>query len=212
MSGKTRLKMPSRKQIVDAWYKKSNGKYDFDPKPFESTCWACGIDDIKPVRAHIVPHNIDPGKTSDPLNYFLLCKQCHADQPDMANRSVQLEWLSNHYSHEERLLLQAKEVLSYVKNKMKPTDAEMTAYSKHLEANKHRIKPDCAAANYRTVTSNIKWCLISDMCLFFKEICILPIHLHQLLVGPVFLYSALIKNKNTIGHFYRGKPVADEHS
>ena len=43
-------------------------------------------------RCHIVPHALG-GSDKDPSNLFLLCHDCHASSPDMANPKYFLRWV-----------------------------------------------------------------------------------------------------------------------
>ncbi len=58
-------------------------------------CWACRANSSL-QRAHIVAFS--DGGSNKPTNFFLLCWECHREQPDCASREVQLEWLKTHES------------------------------------------------------------------------------------------------------------------
>lgn len=85
----------------------------------EPCCWACGREvDLRQYKnydsdlaqhnhskiygyakvkerlqkCHIVPHSIG-GSDSDPSNYFLLCKKCHAESPDTENPRNFFRWV-----------------------------------------------------------------------------------------------------------------------
>lgn len=79
----------------------------------EPCCWACDLpvitageehntDDLEKVwsykrisdklqRCHIVPEML--GGSTEPDNLFLLCKRCHAESPDTANREAFFRWV-----------------------------------------------------------------------------------------------------------------------
>lgn len=69
-------------------------------------CYACGIDDDKPERAHIIPHSLGGSAKAD--NLFLLCGLCHKENPDtifadmfyhyVKHRDCYLtKWFKEHY-------------------------------------------------------------------------------------------------------------------
>lgn len=71
-----------------------------DLETAESTCWACGADG--PEKAHIEADA--RGGKNVPGNFFLLCWECHKNQPDCAERSVQIAWLTSQPSYMKRII------------------------------------------------------------------------------------------------------------
>lgn len=69
-------------------------------------CWAC-IEAASLVRAHVVAHTA--GGPDEPQNMWLLCSECHKEQPDGASREGQLIWLLNHETHAAKLLRLTRE-------------------------------------------------------------------------------------------------------
>tara|TARA_Y100000385_G_scaffold285185_1_gene344638 strand:+ start:1629 stop:2180 length:552 start_codon:yes stop_codon:yes gene_type:complete len=67
----------------------------------DSTCWACKREfhSAKPEKAHIEPFS--RGGSDLPSNFLLLCRKCHASQPDAASREYQLKWLRSRKEHWE---------------------------------------------------------------------------------------------------------------
>lgn len=55
------------------------------------TCWGCGFTATL-ERCHIVGH-ANGGSDTDPRNYFLLCRECHRNQPDGGTYNEQIRWL-----------------------------------------------------------------------------------------------------------------------
>jgi hypothetical protein len=70
-------------------------------------CWAChidcfdGTDQILQDRAHIIAHYL--GGPPDPYNFFLLCSQCHKEQPDFTTYDLACFWLVSHERADERV-------------------------------------------------------------------------------------------------------------
>lgn len=67
----------------------------------DSTCWGCRREfhSSKPEKAHIEPFS--RGGSDLPTNYLLLCRACHASQPDAASPSYQMRWLNCRPEHWE---------------------------------------------------------------------------------------------------------------
>lgn len=57
-------------------------------------CWACRGEDRSLEKAHVVAFS--DGGSNDPSNYWLLCPECHREQPDNALPEAQVLWLLNH--------------------------------------------------------------------------------------------------------------------
>jgi len=74
-------------------------------------CWACG-DRTALERAHILARGA--GGNADPSNLFLLCNECHHEQPDGSCLEGQIKWLIHHETHAQRLSRIAREVVELV--------------------------------------------------------------------------------------------------
>jgi 5-methylcytosine-specific restriction endonuclease McrA len=112
---------PSAKKILEywrsdsaSWYldnmSKSAGiKFDFHLKvnPIHQQCFACNRVFINHKwgernileRSHIVPHAL--GGSDSPVNFVLLCKHCHLENPNVDNEITYLRWLQSHKSRVE---------------------------------------------------------------------------------------------------------------
>jgi|SRR5210317_1181786 5-methylcytosine-specific restriction endonuclease McrA len=119
---KVKRKMPSAKTILEywrsssaSWYldnmsKSAKMKFDFHLKinPIHQQCFACNRVFIKHKwgssrsileRSHIVPHAL--GGSSSAVNFVLLCKHCHLENPNVDNEIAYLRWLQSHKSRFE---------------------------------------------------------------------------------------------------------------
>ncbi|MDR0930320.1 MAG: HNH endonuclease [Clostridiales bacterium] len=56
----------------------------------DSHCWRCGCEKNL-ERCHIIPHSLQ-GK-DEPSNYVLLCKRCHLENPNVADKEIMWDWL-----------------------------------------------------------------------------------------------------------------------
>jgi hypothetical protein len=72
-------------------------------------CWACGDEGTELERAHIVARAA--GGTWDPSNFWLLCRQCHREQPDGASPEAQQLWLLSREPVLERFFRRFRETL-----------------------------------------------------------------------------------------------------
>jgi len=85
------------------------------------TCWACfkglGQPSHTPQRAHIV--SSQNGGGDEPSNFFLLCRNCHKEQPDGNSFEMQLMWLINQPHIIERNVNFSKEVIDFINQKAK---------------------------------------------------------------------------------------------
>lgn len=63
-------------------------------------CQCCGEEKktwAKLERAHIIPLSL--GGENIPSNYFLLCKECHKNMPDINNREYIIKYVENYFSN-----------------------------------------------------------------------------------------------------------------
>ena len=79
---------------------------DFDPA---SQCWACAEEHKTLERAHVKARVAGGGMA--PSNFFLLCRECHKEQPDGASESAQVLWLLEHESWLSRFHRHFEEVM-----------------------------------------------------------------------------------------------------
>lgn len=84
-----REKMPSHQTIADhhTWW--------------GVECFACGYppsDRKRLDRAHVIPHALG-GSDTDPGNYVLLCKSCHRESPDVADKRALWGWVLHRRSN-----------------------------------------------------------------------------------------------------------------
>jgi hypothetical protein len=88
------MAVPTRQTICEAWFNHPDlpgEQQGRSVSELRALCWACDRD-CTPQRAHINANA--NGGSSDPLNFFLLCKDCHEEQPDGAPRELQLRWIN----------------------------------------------------------------------------------------------------------------------
>lgn len=79
------------KEIVSYWrMTKPDGCITVNWSEAETHCWRCGTE-CKLQRCHIIPDSL--GGIDEPSNFVLLCSQCHADGPNVADSEIMWEWL-----------------------------------------------------------------------------------------------------------------------
>jgi len=77
--------------IVDYWSRHMDEcGLSVDWSEAHSHCWRCGYDE-KLERCHIIPHAL--GGQDAPDNLVLLCKRCHAENPNVADKEVMWDWI-----------------------------------------------------------------------------------------------------------------------
>lgn len=85
---------------MDAWFFTEEGK-SLDKKlrakhsdwyvPTEvKHCWVC-VRERSTVRCHVIADSL--GGTVDPLNFVLLCRQCHEKAPDTTQPAILFDWI-----------------------------------------------------------------------------------------------------------------------
>ena len=80
------------KEIVAYWSKnKPDGCITVYWSEAETHCWRCGTE-CKLQRCHIIPDSL--GGQDESSNLVLLCPQCHADGPNVADPEMMWDWLT----------------------------------------------------------------------------------------------------------------------
>ena len=119
MSGK-RPAAPSHRSILSSWFNRSDAEELLGIDCFDNiaectnghwNCWACGIPrkEKSLEKCHIVPYSLDG--SNDPLNYFLMCSDCHNNSPDTRHIKIFISWVSKKISYQDELINQIYEVL-----------------------------------------------------------------------------------------------------
>ena len=84
----------SIKEIVDYWVtQKSEVGMSVDWAEATFLCWRCAYK-RNLQRCHIIPRSL--GGTDEPSNLVLLCGQCHAEAPNVADPDFMWHWLKAH--------------------------------------------------------------------------------------------------------------------
>ena len=101
--GKPRVDKTTIKQIADYWIENTNineSELNFDWADAYTNCWNCGdykysksLKKIFLERCHIIPRAL--GGLDTPSNYVLLCKNCHAEAPNIANTNDMWDWIKS---------------------------------------------------------------------------------------------------------------------
>lgn len=91
MKEQERISPPLHRQIAWYWQDRPEFARAFDNAP---ACFACceGVGlwcDLQ--RAHIVARS--QGGNFEPQNFVLLCRECHIEQPMVADRALVIEWV-----------------------------------------------------------------------------------------------------------------------
>lgn len=77
--------------IVDYWSRNEDEcGLSVDFSEAHERCWRCGCE-RNLQRCHIVPHSL--GGKDEPSNLVLLCKRCHLDNPNVADKEIMWDWL-----------------------------------------------------------------------------------------------------------------------
>jgi HNH endonuclease len=84
----------THRQIVEYWARhQSESGLSVDWSEAERLCWRCAHSRCL-HRCHIVPQSL--GGPDDPSNLVLLCAQCHAEAPNVADATFMWTWLRAH--------------------------------------------------------------------------------------------------------------------
>ena len=98
----TPRRMPGVAAIVKHW-QAQGAPIAVDWSEAHDHCWRCGCDlvrgfsakhsedDAFPHRAHIVPRSLGGSDTAD--NLIILCRRCHLQAPDVADKDFMWEWI-----------------------------------------------------------------------------------------------------------------------
>ncbi|MBN8759538.1 MAG: HNH endonuclease [Thiobacillus sp.] len=82
------------REIVDYWTRhQSECGLSVDWAEAETLCWRCA-QKRQLQRCHIVPQTL--GEDESPSNLVLLCAQCHAEAPNVADSNFMCIWLRAH--------------------------------------------------------------------------------------------------------------------
>ncbi len=131
-------------EIVKYWSTPENNKYGgwiyifLEDKDFPR-CQCCGIEKekwSKLERTHIIAHSL--GGENIASNYFLLCKECHKNMPDIHNREYIIKYIENYYTkYLEELYNEFNEYM----NEVNVTENELIQIEKNLsDRNKDELK------------------------------------------------------------------------
>jgi len=101
-ANRERRRMPTVNRIVEYW-RRQEVQIAVEWNEATDHCWRCGKHLIRvssarhsedpdfPHRAHIVPRAL--GGKDDASNLIVLCRSCHAQAPDVADKEFMWEWL-----------------------------------------------------------------------------------------------------------------------
>ena len=79
------------KDVVDYWSARVDEcGLSVDWSEADSRCWRCGCQKNL-ERCHIVPDSL--GGEDSPSNLVLLCKRCHAENPNVADAEIMWDWI-----------------------------------------------------------------------------------------------------------------------
>lgn len=122
---KKRLNPPSREKILNTWWnqpwidgkdllaQKTNGKLSLDSQT--DRCWCCRqledwwldskgkIDQSRNISiecCHVIPHSL--GGANNPLNFVLMCSDCHRKSPDIKDNTSIFKWMEGEYDKRQK--------------------------------------------------------------------------------------------------------------
>jgi hypothetical protein len=142
----------------------------------QETCWACGAgyrvrrkNDAPPKksdlgwleRAHVV--SASAGGGTEPSNFFLLCGDCHREQPDGAPREAQEAWLISHESQIEREYRRVTPVIQWIRASVPHATVSdvQAAVAEIIKA--QNISPGLGASHVSSAKSSILWNMASHI-------------------------------------------------
>ncbi|MCM3749266.1 HNH endonuclease [Paenibacillus pasadenensis] len=86
--------MASKQQIVDYWFSiVDECDLSVDASEAHERCWRCGYKQSL-ERCHIIPSSL--GGEDTVSNLVLLCRRCHLENPNIANKDIMWDWLRAH--------------------------------------------------------------------------------------------------------------------
>lgn len=95
----------TQKQIADYWIENNNiceTELNFDWSDAHTHCWNCGDNKYRKSkktasleRCHIIPNALNGQDI--PSNYVLMCKECHAQAPNVSNDKDLWNWIKSNY-------------------------------------------------------------------------------------------------------------------
>lgn len=81
----------SKKAIVDYWFSiVDECGLSVDASEAHERCWRCGYKQSL-ERCHIIPNSL--GGEDKASNLVLLCRRCHLENPNIANKDIMWDWL-----------------------------------------------------------------------------------------------------------------------
>jgi hypothetical protein len=153
---------------LDEDYTARHGGYKFGIKPprsagrnkesvldyFARTCWGCGweLEDSYLTRCHVV---MDwAGGSMAPSNFLLLCDYCHAEQPEEANRDIQVEWLKERERKWTRIYRESEALLDALRKVPDSTEDLLSLFWLRM----HRFTEDrsCRFGRFLSSTHSYK--------------------------------------------------------
>lgn len=81
----------SKKEIVDYWFSiVDECGLSVDASEALERCWRCGYEELL-ERCHIIPDSLGGEDTAS--NLVLLCRRCHIENPNIADKDIMWDWL-----------------------------------------------------------------------------------------------------------------------
>lgn len=81
----------SKKEIVEYWFSiVDECGLSVDASEAHERCWRCGYKQSL-ERCHIIPNSL--GGEDKSSNLVLLCKRCHLENPNIADKEIMWDWL-----------------------------------------------------------------------------------------------------------------------
>jgi hypothetical protein len=124
-------------------------------------CWACGsCTDLQ--RCRVVA--IADGGEASPANTWLLCSECHYEQPDGARAEGQRHWILEHEVHDDRLVRLALEVVTPVMTRPRANEwaAARLLDEQSLAQIVAGVRERIARAHLQSVRTSLRYDLVAD--------------------------------------------------
>lgn len=153
--------MPTQKEICEVWAAQGGlpGDLSLCSSPeLGKICWGCWrpLKGRRQERAHIRAR-AGGGDNNDPLNYFLLCKNCHLDQPDGLDMETQLAWLGSVPCEASRIIAEIQRQLDDACRTLDVLPEHIMEFFDGPLAPKFPASLSCFRSDRRTMISNVVW-------------------------------------------------------
>lgn len=114
------------------------------------SCYACGKFDRHLMRCHMTPKAL--GGSNENSNLFLMCRDCHAENPDTVYLDLFHKYIKNRRVHSTKLFQDIQHNLKYIMEDA--TQEEINAWQKSVSCSVQELKDKmlCTSLEVATVS------------------------------------------------------------